>query len=281
MRVMTASEVLKTPADTALDCVGGVVGQVWPRRTGTSQYGAWSIQNLLIGDGANKVKVKLTGHQELGQDWAGHKLWIIAGVGKKGQSIGLKTELDTYKGETKLQVAVNENAQLTGEDPSATKGEAPHQPPPSQQAAPPAEQRRWPSQDPDQPGEEQGPPQVFADLPPGLPLPARQQTPPPQTSAPRDTSDKGTRKAWAKVDAGLLKLMRLRLRTMSTAMAIKRKCDEAGWPMSADHVEKIDMYLAIELTRNGLLADVPDCDPPMPRQDYGAGSSDGLPPGLD
>lgn len=257
MRVWTPTEVLGCQAGVALECVAGHVTHVTDRKTGTNDYGPWSIQNVTIGDGGNRVKVKLMNQGELVKEALNHKLYVIAGQGKKGQPIGLVTELDTYKGQTSIIVKANENASLSW-NPPAGAGEGGTQQPPAQKPAtpPPTQQAPPPPQTQQAP-----PPPPPQNAPP--PIQPAGESAPPQQKPPVDPSNPvDVKRAWSKVDKGLNKLRRLRLRTLTVALAIQRDASTMGYQMASDHVEKIDSWLAIECCRNGLLVDVPEMDPP-------------------
>lgn len=255
MRVTPISEILKLTKDTPLDAVAGIVTGVFERKTGTGNFGPWAIQNIYIGNGQQTIKVMLRNSPEVVADSKGHKIYILAGIGKNGKPCGLKVAEDTYQGKTSIIVSANENATVTfdepdwlaGQEPSepATRSHPAHSSPPVHPVAPPA---------------------VFTPPAPTTQPPALSPTVAPvQPTAPPVTRGGGSRDvraAWAQVDAGLNKLRRLRLRTLACAIRIAEDMASSGHAVSPDHIEKIDSWMAIECCRNGLLAHVPDCDPP-------------------
>ena len=104
-------------------------------------------------------------------------------------------------------------------------------------------------------------PPVKPAAPPASP-PVAKPAASPNPHASASAAPQTTRQAWAQVDSGLNKLRRLRLRTLACAIRIAEDMAASGHAVSPDHIEKIDSWMAIECCRHGLLAHVPDCDPP-------------------
>lgn len=253
MRVTPIKEILTLAKDTPLDAVAGIVTGVFERKTGTGNFGPWAIQNIYIGDGQQTIKVMLRNSPEVLADGKGHKVYILAGIGKNGKPCGLKVAEDTYQGKTSIIVSANENATVTFDEPEALAGTEENAP---ATRSHPATEPELPDDVPmsHPPTQQQAQP-VASAVPPAATKPAA--SPKLSTSAPQTT-----RQAWAQVDAGLNKLRRLRLRTLACAIRIAEDMASSGHAVSPDHIEKIDSWMAIECCRNGLLAHVPDCDPP-------------------
>lgn len=243
MRVTQLNEIARMEPGTPLDCVSGVVCYVGSYKTGTGKYGPWTIQNIELIDGGTKVKVKVTGHDEIDKRRMNRKLYLIAGTNKKGESAGLQVELDTYKEVTSTIIKVTGTASISesgpGEQAPATMRPLPVRP--DAQPEPPPTDPPWPTDVPDHPPVQ----------------------PPVRTVTPGNPD---ARKAWAKFDHALNKLRRLRIRTLMAASRIAEDARANGINVDAQHVEKIDSWLAIEACRNGLVIDVPDCDPPAQHQ---------------
>ena len=246
MRVTPIKEILTLAKDTPLEAVSGIVTGVFERKTGTGNFGPWAIQNLYIGDGERTIKVMLRNSTEVVADGKGHKVYILAGIGKNGKPCGLKVAEDTYKNETSIIISANENATVTFDRPDCLGGDDG-----------PAT-RSHPAPKPEMPDDD-----VPMETPPVVqPMAKPVASPAPKPHATAATAPQTTRQAWAQVDGGLNKLRRLRLRTLACAIRIAEDMAASGHAVSPDHIEKIDSWMAIECCRNGLLAHVPDCDPP-------------------
>lgn len=255
MKVTPISEILKLKKDTPLEAVSGIVTGVFERKTGTGQFGPWAIQNLYIGDGERTIKVMLRNSTEVVADGKGHKVYILAGIGKNGKPCGLKVAEDTYKNETSIIVSANENATVTFERPDFLGGDDGQA-----QRSHPAPESNVQDDVPMEPTPVVQPPVKPAAPPASPPVAKPAASPNPHASA--SAAPQTTRQAWAQVDSGLNKLRRLRLRTLACAIRIAEDMAASGHAVSPDHIEKIDSWMAIECCRNGLLAHVPDCDPP-------------------
>jgi len=195
-------------------------------------------------------------------DGKGHKVYILAGIGKNGKPCGLKVAEDTYQGKTSIIVSANENATVTFDEPEALAGTEESAPATrSHPASEPASEPEMPDDVPMSYPPTQQQAQPVAHSTATKPTAAVPVTPtaPPVT---RGGGARDTRSAWAQVDTGLNKLRRLRLRTLACAIRIAEDMANSGHAISPDHTSKIDSWIAIECCRNGLLAHVPDCDPP-------------------
>jgi len=262
MRVTPIKEILTLAKDTPLDAVAGIVTGVFERKTGTGSFGPWAIQNIYIGDGNRTIKVMLRNSPEVVADGKGHKVYILAGIGKNGKPCGLKVAEDTYQGKTSIIVSANENATVTFDEPEALAGTEESAPATrSHPASEPASEPEMPDDVPMSYPPTQQQAQPVAHSTATKPTAAVPVTPtaPPVT---RGGGARDTRSAWAQVDTGLNKLRRLILRTLACAIRIAEDMAASGHAVSPDHIEKIDSWMAIECCRNGLLAHVPDCDPP-------------------
>lgn len=249
MRIASIRDVLGMPAGVAFEGVAGVVTGMTEYKTGENKYGPWSIQNVTITDGPNKVKVKVVNHPEMTREWMNSKVTFLAGAGQKGQPVGLKTDIDTYKGVSSVIVALNENGRIDGSYPETST-------PPQPQAGTPAPRPNIQPQADPLPGNEEVPMDFDQAAPAAPSRPVA--TPPAAPTGPLDP-----KRAWAKADKFLLRLVRCRVRCEQARDSVVRQLEAMGIHTSADHAEKIASWLAIEATRGGLLADIPDCDPPQ------------------
>lgn len=232
--------------DDPLDAVAGIVTAVYERKTGTGNFGPWAIQNLYIGDGERTIKVMLRNSAEVMQEGKGHKVYILAGVGKNGKPCGLKVGEDTYQGKTSIIVSANDNATVTFDEPDYLASAEPSEPATHSHPAPAA---------PAVPPVAAPPPLVQTPLP----------TPPPTATAPAPAKPAGprdTRAAWAQVDHELNALRRIRLRSLAAAHAVRNAASLTGIHITPDHFQVIDSWMAIAMEKKGFLINVPDCDPP-------------------
>ena len=61
----TIQEIKKFPIGTVVPAVSGTVKATFPRKTGEGQYGPWSVQTLIVGDGAEEMPVSCWGYDDL------------------------------------------------------------------------------------------------------------------------------------------------------------------------------------------------------------------------
>jgi hypothetical protein len=100
MSTHTIAEVKKFPVGTVVPAVTGTVKAVFQRKTGDSQYGPWSLQGVVLSDGAEEIVCTCWGCDDLsylkgttvsvaalGENHKTHKkqgLELIAGKDKEG-----------------------------------------------------------------------------------------------------------------------------------------------------------------------------------------------------
>lgn len=252
MKAWTVAEVLAANPGTPVEAVTGQVVTITPFRYGENEYGGWTLQNIWITDGTGKIKVKLGDQQKLEDSAQGATITIVAGAGKRqGTTVGLKVDTDNYKGQVNKMLSANRSASVT----FAAKGAnapIPAQPKPPAQTAAPA-----PAQ-----GNANAPGAAQTPAPEHHEEQAPEQPPAHQPAGQLTNADRKAK--WAKFDGAVNKLRRMRLRTLMVAHRIAEDAKRMGINVDAQHIEKIDSWVAIECCRNGLVIDVPDCDPPAP-----------------
>ncbi len=254
MKVWTVAEVLAANPGTPVEAVTGQVVTITPFRFGENEYGGWTLQNIWISDGTGKVKVKLGDQQKLEDTAQGATITIVAGAGKRqGTTVGLKVDTDNYKGQVNKMLSANRSASVTFSAQGAKAG-APAPVPPKAAAQPAAP---VPAQT-----HSNAPATSQTPAPEHYEEPAHEQPPAHQPAGQLTNSDRKAK--WAKFDAAVNKLRRMRLRTLMVAHRIAEDAKRMGINVDAQHIEKIDSWVAIECCRNGLVIDVPDCDPPAP-----------------
>ncbi len=242
MKTWTVAEVLAANPGTPVEAVTGQVVTITPFRYGENEYGGWTLQNIWISDGTGKIKVKLGDQQKLEDSAQGSTITIVAGAGKRqGTTVGLKVDTDNYKGQVNKMLSANRSASVTFSAQGARAGAPAPVPAPAPVNAPVAAQ------------------------PPALEHyeePAQEQPPAHHPAGQLTNADRKAK--WAKFDGAVNKLRRMRLRTLMVAHRIAEDAKRMGINVDAQHIEKIDSWVAIECCRNGLVIDVPDCDPPAP-----------------
>lgn len=253
MIVSTIRQLLESQPGP-VEAVAGTVSAVYERIVGGEGKKAWSIQNLMLaGEDGSKIKVKLWRRPEFDrQKCVGHKLYIVAKPSSRGGGpVGLKTELDTYKGETKLILTVQESCEVTFQAPSGfAQAEAPRQttmaPPASPQAPAP------------EPATE--PPPTDSDY---LPTPEELGPEPPREHVPAQPAGPVDAKhAWSKADHTLNKYRRAYLRCVSVASRVQEDCKLMGTEIPADSIQELATTFFIQMTRDGTMLSVPNVDPP-------------------
>jgi hypothetical protein len=259
MNVTTVGQALAMEPNTALDCIAGTVLEVWPAKSGQGNYGPWTLQNVVLGDddGA-KIKV-LFKWDALKPDAKGHRLYVIAGAGKMGKTVGLKTMLNTHDGVTTLQVQAADKCSVEFNDPSRTGQHA-------RPAAPTAVQPALPATTAPT---RQAAPRVshdYAPEPDEIPFEAAALTPPERTvpmasRAPAAPTAKAGQ-SWEKVDGALLKMRRMYGECVKTAAVIHAEAAANGIQLGETSVQALATSLFIQCNMNALLITVPDFDHP-------------------
>jgi hypothetical protein len=140
MQIFSIAEVLQMPDGQLLEGVKGIVIGIYDQKTGENGYGPWSIQNVTLGDGKDKIKLKLSNRDSLDGKFKGQHIHLIAHQCQKGVT-GLKIELDTYKGETSKIIKVTESAEIVQTEQSGSGAQSETRSP-AQAAPAPAEQPR-------------------------------------------------------------------------------------------------------------------------------------------
>lgn len=113
--VYTVSQLLEMSLDSVPEAFTGKVKSVYRANTGTNKQGnSYSLQKLVITDGAADIEVMLDGRDELPRSVEGQKIYVMAGRGEKGLK-GTKRKENTYKNKTTQQVWVYDSADVTFE----------------------------------------------------------------------------------------------------------------------------------------------------------------------
>lgn len=139
MQVSKISELLVMQHDMPVMAVSGVVDSVFERNTGTNAHGDWAIQNIVIKDGKDKIKVKVTDREALPMTIRGLKIYLCCTNTNSGWQ-GLKVKEDTYKGKTNKILSCTSAAEISYPDGvvSSPAQQQPAQTQPAPQQQPPA-----------------------------------------------------------------------------------------------------------------------------------------------
>ncbi|HEX9595464.1 MAG TPA: hypothetical protein VF982_01180 [Anaerolineales bacterium] len=178
MQPYTISQLQTLPLNTVVPAVAGTITQIFPVKSGTSQYGPWTIQSVMLTDGQQTVELKLFDHAQLPPDMIGQSVMVLSGQGKQGPA-GLIWQQDTrnwqpgqpvkvqlvLKGKTGATVTLAGQSQ--GQPSPISNLPSPMQmPAPAPQMAPQAFQQPYPQpQAPQFPQAPQGQPQAQQQAP--------------------------------------------------------------------------------------------------------------------
>ncbi len=259
MNVTTVGQALAMETNTALECIAGTVLEVWPAKSGQGNYGPWTLQNVVLGDddGA-KIKV-LFKWDAIKPDAKGHRLYVIAGAGKMGKTVGLKTMLNTHEGVTTLQIQAGDNCSVEFNDPTRT----------GQHSRPAAPQAVQPALPASVIPTRQAAPRArhdYAPEPDEIPFEAATPTPPERTvtvaSRAPAASPAKVGQSWEKVDTALTKMRRMYGECVKTAAVIHAEAAANGIQLGDTSVQALATSLFIQCNMNALMITVPDFDHP-------------------
>lgn len=221
MRVIPLSEVLLMEPGEIVTATKGKLKSVFERNTGTNEHGDWSLQNLVITDGAAEIKVKVGDRDAIPQAWKGKLIYLNSINGEKGIT-GLKIKSDTYKGTTSKILSATPTAEIGLEDGSAAP------------ATPPAT------------------PAAKAPAPPGSHPPASASAPQ-RPAAPAPGSDADYRAEVIKTRAFLGKQINRLGMCVDAALVLATRANEKhGLSFDSDHIEKFAVHLSIACERAGI-----------------------------
>jgi hypothetical protein len=120
----------------------GRIKAVYQQTTGTNDHGDYKIQNILVEDGKNELKVKLDGRDAIPKTAVGQTFYAVATKSEKHGWVGTKFGSETYKGKTTPVLKVTQSAELqiggeaTTDAPAESRSAAPTEAPPRSDAAP-------------------------------------------------------------------------------------------------------------------------------------------------
>lgn len=94
------------PGET-IPAISGTIKTILAHKSGTNEFGDWSIQFLRIADSAgNEIKVKIGNRDEIPKSWKGETIYFEAGKDDKGNLVDLKRGAESYKGNTEAIIDV-------------------------------------------------------------------------------------------------------------------------------------------------------------------------------
>ena len=250
MHVTTVLEALALEDAMPITCFGGLVDAVFPYTQGENETGPWTIQNIMIKDGASSIKVSVKGQDEIPKTTKGKKIYFSSVNGTHGWT-GVKSKLDTFKGKTQKIVNVSKTAIIAYGAPAAQDEGVPTQ----------AERDELPAEAAPTPA-----PAKAAPAP--APAPARQQRPAPAPAAPTDFAAEKTAavKAYLVHCGKLLNATKLCFKTAEKAMAAYMEM--YGEPMESGQFQSLMGIYLIDSAKHGLIDGLPsgDMDKYMPEK---------------
>src|SRR5437773_8755097 len=141
MRVLTLSEIMALEFGEIVPAFRAQIKQVYPQKSDTNEYGPWSIQRVLLMDGAALMTAKLFNIPEYTSQWQGVWIYVESGQNDKGKLTGIEVVKDEYRGKVSKQIKISERATITQAQPDTAAPATPEptrQAPAPQQVPPPA-----------------------------------------------------------------------------------------------------------------------------------------------
>jgi hypothetical protein len=92
--------------------VTGIIQKIFPRKTGTSEHGEWSLQNGEMSDDTGIIKFTLSGAKEpMPESWKGKTVTMMSCQTKHGLQ-GVKVEQKEYNGTTHVGLKLTATANI-------------------------------------------------------------------------------------------------------------------------------------------------------------------------
>jgi hypothetical protein len=107
--------------------------RVYPIAKGTSKYGEWTLQNIILKDETGSIKCLLKNRKECSTKLVGKTIKLASAMTDKGKKIGVRVVENTYKDKTSLELAVTGNAviSIVGEETKESPPEVEQEPMPA------------------------------------------------------------------------------------------------------------------------------------------------------
>jgi hypothetical protein len=112
MKTIGITELLQQPAGETIAAVHGTLTQLYEVHTGEGQYGRWTLQNGVLSDGHDTIKICFANREPVDERWRGQEIVISATENKKGGLAGLKLEKEDYAGKRRLVLRVTAAAEI-------------------------------------------------------------------------------------------------------------------------------------------------------------------------
>lgn len=134
MQVLKVSEILQREVGEQIPAARGTLKAVFKRSQGTSSVGAWSIQNAVLTDGQQEIKLKLMNKEPV-DGWKGKEVYLLATHDDKKGFSGLLYKQEKYTSKktgqevTDLVLEVQDKGSITLNQPPEAK--SPQTPPPN------------------------------------------------------------------------------------------------------------------------------------------------------
>ncbi|MDE2020578.1 MAG: hypothetical protein KGJ13_09610 [Patescibacteria group bacterium] len=136
MKVSTVADVNELPDDSLVHAFRGTIKQLFKRKTGESDRGPWSFENMVVSDGRAEIKVILKDRDPLDPILKGKVVYLLSSQTSKGWH-GVKAKDDEYDGKVKRILWVTGAAEIVpGTEYEARGAQATAQAPASAKDAP-------------------------------------------------------------------------------------------------------------------------------------------------
>jgi len=259
MRITTIREALSLNDGTQLEAVAGTVTNVYQRYDGTTKFGPWSFQSIVLDEGGCAITAKLKNRGVVTEaDLLGRRVVISGVYGKKGLA-GVKVELDEYEGKTSKILLIGHQALIESADVALSRPDPQPELSPTRAPAPAAAPQRH-AEAPAADGMTDAQ-RVLAARKAGLAVASAEEL---------KAAEEAKRRAMAAAAApapglpapviastpeGLARrleqLIRLRVMTLNAAAGLALTAEQSGITVTPEHLQAIDSWIAIELARGG------------------------------
>lgn len=110
MKSATINEIKSMEAKMPIVCFTGRITNIYPRRTGEGQNGAWSVQNLVFEQGGERINVSAWEKEEFPKTMEGKVYTICAFKGQKGWSGVYASDGKTKEGAIRREIRTTKSA---------------------------------------------------------------------------------------------------------------------------------------------------------------------------
>lgn len=112
MQILTIPQVKQSPPDMAITGLKGRVKTIYERKSGETDGREWTMQDIVLTDGAMELKATLANREPADPAWNGKELYFTANHSDKHGWTGLKVKENKYQGKTTLKLQVSKSATI-------------------------------------------------------------------------------------------------------------------------------------------------------------------------